>query len=251
MWSLSLWLEQRSQALHGKQAGLDRPKGILLLGVQGGGKSLAAKAVAGHFAVPLLRLEFGAMYNKYIGETEKNLRRALETAEVMAPCVVWMDEIEKGIARGDSDDGVSRRILGALLTWMAEQDSGVFIVATANDIERLPPELMRKGRLDEIFFVDLPDLPTREAVFSIHLRRRNMAPSGFELRRLASASEGFSGAEIEQAVVSALYTARARDTSLNDDHLLEELERTQPLSVVMAEQIDYLREWARDRTVPA
>ncbi len=249
--NLKHWLGQRKQALHGKQADLDRPKGILLLGVQGGGKSLAAKAVAGHFGVPLLRLDFGAMYNKYIGESEKNLHRALETAEVMAPCVVWIDEIEKGIAQSDNDGGVSRRILGALLTWMAEHKAGVFIVATANDIERLPPELLRKGRLDEIFFVDLPDTPTREVIFAIHLRRRNLAPSGFELPHLAAASEGFSGAEIEQAVVSALYAARARDTALDDTHLLEELERTQPLSVVMAEQINYLRDWARERTVPA
>lgn len=249
--NLKHWLEQRKRALHERHGGMDRPKGILLLGVQGGGKSLAAKAVAGHFGVPLLRLDFAVLYNKYIGETEKNLQRALQAAEVMAPCVVWMDEIEKGIAQGGGDDGVSRRVLGTLLTWMAEHKANVFIVATANDIERLPPELLRKGRLDEIFFVDLPDASTREAIFAIHLRRRNQAPSGFDLGRLAAASEGFSGAEIEQAVVSALFAARARDTVLDDWHLLEELERTQPLSVVMAEHIQYLRDWASERTVPA
>ena len=168
-----------------------------------------------------------------------------------SPCVLWMDEIEKGIGGGDSDDGVSRRLLGTLLTWLAEHKSGVFIVATANDIERLPPELLRKGRLDEIFFVDLPDQENRGAIFSIHLRSRNLAPSGFDMERLAWASDGFTGAGIEQVVVAALYTARAQGATLDDRHLLEELERTQPLSVVMAERIQYLRDWARERTVPA
>jgi len=248
---LKEWLTHRKPAFTGKSSSLDRPKGMLLLGVQGGGKSLAAKAVAGLFGIPLLRLDFGVLYNKYIGETEKNLRQALKTAEVMTPCVLWMDEIEKGIGAGDSDDGVSRRLLGTMLTWMAEHKAGVFIVATANDIERLPPELLRKGRLDEIFFVDLPDAETRQAIFSIHLRNRNLAPSGFDLEQLAQASDGFTGAGIEQVVVAALYTARAQDAKLDQQHLLEELERTQPLSVVMAEKIQYLRNWARERTVPA
>ena len=249
--NLKHWLEQRKSAFAGTARGLDHPKGIMLLGVQGCGKSLAAKAVAGHLGVPLLRLDFGTLYNKYYGETEKNLRQALKTAEVMAPCVLWMDEVEKGVAAGNSDDGVSQRVLGTLLTWMAERKSGVFLVATANDIERLPPELLRKGRLDEIFFVDLPDLETRKSIFSIHLRRRNLAPSAFDLEHLADASEGFSGAGIEQVVVSALYAAQAQNEALSDRHLLEELERTQPLSVVMAERVEALRDWARDRTVPA
>ncbi len=248
---LKQWLEQRTAAFSGRSSNLDRPKGIMLLGVQGCGKSLAAKAVAGMFGIPLLRLDFGVLYNKYIGETEKNLRQALKTAEIMTPCVLWMDEIEKGIGEGNSDDGVSRRLLGTLLTWMAEHKSGVFIVATANDIERLPPELLRKGRLDEIFFVDLPDEENRGDIFSIHLRSRNLAPSGFNLEQLAEASDGFTGAGIEQVVVAALYAARAQGATLDDRHLLEELERTQPLSVVMAEQIQYLREWALERTVPA
>ncbi len=248
---LKHWLEQRKDAFAGNGRQADRPKGVLLLGVQGGGKSLAAKAVAGLFETPLLHLDFAALYNKYIGETEKNLRQALKTARTMAPCVLWMDEIEKGLAPGDSDDGVSRRLLGSLLTWMAEQKEGVFIVATANDIQRLPPELLRKGRLDEIFFVDLPDADTRRSIFSIHLRRRNLAPSGFDLERLAGASDGFTGAEIEQAVVSALYAARAQEQTAADRHLLEELGRTQPLSVVMAEQVAALRQWARERTVAA
>lgn len=248
---LKHWLEQRRSAFRGKTASRDRPKGILLLGVQGCGKSLAAKAVAGNFGIPLLRLDFGGLYNKFYGETEKNLRQALKTAEVMAPCALWMDEIEKGIAHGGAEDGLSQRILGTLLTWMAENTKPVFIVATANDIERLPPELLRKGRLDEIFFVDLPDQDTRKSIFSIHLRQRNLAPSGFDLERLAQTASGFSGAGIEQVVVSALYAAKAQGDGLTDRHLFEELARTQPLSVVMKERIADLRHWARERTVPA
>jgi SpoVK/Ycf46/Vps4 family AAA+-type ATPase len=249
--NLKQWLEQRRKAFVGDSGPLDPPKGIMLLGVQGGGKSLAAKAVAGTYGIPLLRLDFGALYDKYYGETEKNLRHALQTAAVMAPCVLWMDEIEKGIADGGSDDGLSQRVLGTLLTWMAEQGKGVFIVATANNIDRLPPELIRKGRLDEIFFVDLPELEIRREIFRIHLRRRNLAPSGFDLDLLGKRSSGFTGAEIEQAIVSALYAAQAQEESLDTDHLLTELQRTRPLSVVMAEQIERLRSWAADRTVPA
>jgi SpoVK/Ycf46/Vps4 family AAA+-type ATPase len=249
--NLKRWLDQRRKAFAGSSGALDRPKGIMLLGVQGGGKSLAAKAVAGTYGVPLLRLDFGALYDKYYGETEKNLRRALQTAEVMAPCVLWMDEIEKGIAEGGSDDGLSQRVLGTLLTWMAEQGDGVFIVATANNIERLPPELIRKGRMDEIFFVDLPDPEVRREIFNIHLRRRNLAPSGFDLDLLADKSLGFTGAEIEQAIVSSLYAAQAQEAPVETDHLIAELQETRPLSVVMAEQIEQLRGWAAERTVPA
>jgi SpoVK/Ycf46/Vps4 family AAA+-type ATPase len=246
---LKEWLSHRHKSFAGNSASLDQPRGILLLGVQGAGKSLAAKAVAGTFGVPLLRIDFGALYNKYIGETEKNLRSALEVAESMAPCVLWMDEIEKGVSPGQADDGVSLRILGTLLTWMAENRRQVFIVATANDIQRLPPELIRKGRLDEIFFIDLPQEAVRREIFDIHLRRRNQAPSGFDLELLASASEGFTGAEIEQAIVSALYAAQAQESRLDTRHLLQELERTRPLSVVMAEQMTQLRAWAAGRTV--
>jgi len=248
---LKTWLEARRKLFHSNKTGLDRAKGIMLLGVQGGGKSLAAKAVAGTFGVPLLRLDFGTLYNKYIGETEKNLRLALATAETMAPCVLWMDEIEKGIAPSHSDDGVSQRILGTLLTWMAENRSGVFVVATSNDIQRLPPELIRKGRLDEIFFVDLPNSESRQEIFNIHLRRRNQAPSKFDLDALGQASEGFTGAEIEQAIVSSLYHALSLEKALTTEHLRDELERTSPLSVVMSEKVSWLREWAAERTVSA
>lgn len=249
--NLKRWLEHRRKAFIDKTSSLDKPKGIMLLGVQGGGKSLAAKAVAGTFGIPLLRIDFGALYNKFYGETEKNLRHALETADIMEPCVLWMDEIEKGIAADGSDDGLPQRMLGTLLTWMAERKTRVFVVATSNDIERLPPELIRKGRLDEIFFVDLPNQKTRKEIFHIHLRKRNLAPSGFDLERLADASEGFSGAEIEQAVVASLYSAQAQDKKVDTELMLEEIQHTRPLSVVMAEKIQQLRQWAAGRTVAA
>ncbi len=253
MHRLKQWLEQRGAVFMAAAApkGLDTPKGILLLGVQGCGKSLAAKAVAGVWGVPLLRLDFSALYNKFIGETERNLREALATAQVMAPCVLWIDEIEKGVAAGDSaDGGTSKRLLGALLTWMAEREQAVFLAVTANNIEDLPPELIRKGRLDEIFFVDLPDAPTREAIFRIHLQKREVDTVGLSFERLVQLSEGFSGAEIEQVVVSALYSAHAQGEAVGQAGLAEALLRTRPLSVVMAEKIAYLRQWAAERTVP-
>jgi SpoVK/Ycf46/Vps4 family AAA+-type ATPase len=220
--------------------------------VQGSGKSLAAKAVAGSWNVPLLRLDFATLYNKYYGETERNLRQALKAAEAMAPCVLWIDEIEKGLAVDDgADGGLSRRVLGTLLTWMAERDARVFLAATANDVSRLPPELLRKGRFDEIFFVDLPDAPTREEIFRIHLGRRKLAPAAFDVLALAAAADGFSGAEIEQAVVAAAYEAHAAKRPLDTALVAEELARTRPLSVVMAERVAELRAWAAGRTVPA
>jgi len=249
--NLKAWLDRRRRAILGHPTVTDRPRGIMLLGVQGGGKSLAAKATAGRFGIPLLRLDFGALYDKYIGETEKNLRRALVTADTMAPCVLWLDEIEKGLADGGDDQGVGQRVLGTLLTWMAERKSAVFIVATANDISRLPPELVRKGRLDEIFFVDLPNRTVRTLIFGVHLGKRGIEPAGVDLECLADASEGFSGAEIEQAVVSALYATDTKEEPVTTDILIAELERTQPLSVVMDRQIHQLRHWASERTVPA
>jgi SpoVK/Ycf46/Vps4 family AAA+-type ATPase len=252
--NLKRWLEQRRTAFLGDATsmGLDPPKGMLLLGVQGAGKSLAAKAVAGSWGVPLLRLDFATLYNKWLGETERNLREALKFADAMAPCVLWMDEIEKGVATGGGEDGgVSRRVLGTILTWMAERKSKTFMVATANDIEQLPPELVRKGRFDEIFFVDLPDAETRDQILRIHLARRKLDPKTFDIPKLSGAAEGFSGAEIEQAIVSALYEAHAGKQTLNTSHVLAEVERTRPLSVVMADRITALRRWAAERTVPA
>ena len=245
------WLEVRkSFFIEGAQSKLDPPRGVLLLGVQGCGKSLAAKAAAGIYGVPLLRLDFGVLYNKYYGETERNLRKAFETAEVMSPCVLWMDEVEKGLAVGDEDDGLSRRILGTLLTWMSERRKPVFVVATANDITRLPPELVRKGRFDEIFFVDLPAPQNRRDILNIHLQKRCLKPAAFDLDALAKATEGFSGSEIEQAIVSAMYTAHAQNRSVSRADLLAEIQQTRPLSVVMAEKVDEIREWANGRTVP-
>ena len=251
--NLKRWLELRRNAFIQPGGQLAPPKGILLLGVQGSGKSLAAKAVAGSWGMPLLRLDFGALYNKYHGETERNLRESLKAAEAMAPCVLWMDEIEKGLAADDAggDGGVSRRVLGTLLTWMTEHKSRVFLAATANDISILPPELLRKGRFDEIFFVDLPDAATREDIFRIHLKRRGLTPEAFDLAALAARAEGFSGAEIEQAVLSAQYEAAARNAAVGQGDIEGELQRTRPLSVVMAEKVQALREWAAERTVPA
>ncbi|NKB34941.1 MAG: AAA family ATPase [Pseudomonadales bacterium] len=251
--NLKQWLEIRQAAFSSskKQSNLDKPKGILLVGIQGSGKSLAAKAVAGVWHVPLLRLDFGVLYNKFFGETEKNIRHALELAEVMAPCVLWIDEIEKGISTGDYDSGTSQRLLATFLTWMAENEKPVFIVATANDIQALPPELIRKGRLDEIFFVDLPDEATRAEIFSIHLKKREVDPANIDVNSLATMTEGFSGAEIEQAIVSALYHAFAEKQELSLGIIVDELNKTQPLSVVMREQIAQLQDWAKDRTVSA
>lgn len=249
--NLKRWLLTRRGAFNDEDSKLDRPKGILLLGVQGGGKSLAAKAVAGLWGLPLMRMDVGALYNKFHGETERNLREALKLADAMSPCVLWLDEIEKGMAQDGNDNGVSQRLLGTLLTWMAERRSRVFIVATSNDISRLPPELIRKGRLDEIFFVDLPEAAVRQDIFSIHLRKRGCDPQQFDLLRLADASDGFSGSEIEQAIIAALYSAAAEARALTTDILLGEIAATSPLSVVMAEQISQLRRWAEDRTIPA
>ena len=252
---LKHWIGQRRPVFANAELppGLDAPKGVLLLGVQGCGKSLAAKAVAGGFGVPLVRLDFGTLYNKYHGETEKNLRDALGAAEQLAPCVLWMDELEKGLASSGSseDGGVSRRVLGYFLTWLAERKGRVFVVATANAVHELPPELLRKGRFDEIFFVDLPKPEARMEIFRLHLQKRSIELDPFDLAALAHAADGFSGAEIEQAVVSALYAAHASRQALQQQTLLDELAQTRPLSVLMAEQVQTLRQWALSRTVPA
>jgi SpoVK/Ycf46/Vps4 family AAA+-type ATPase len=248
---LKVWLNRRKAAFNGQRPKhLDPPRGVLLVGVQGCGKSLAAKAAAGLFGVPLLRLDFGALYDKYHGETEKNLRSALQTASTMSPCVLWIDELEKGLATGSEDSGTSRRVLGTFLTWMSEHRFDVFIVATSNDITSLPPELVRKGRFDEIFFVDLPQPVARAEILRIHLAARDIDAASFDFPTLVGTTDGFSGAELEQGIVAALYASHAAGQKLSTAHLVAEFERTRPLSVVMAEPIDALRRWARERTVP-
>ena len=245
------WLDIRRAAFDGSAPELDPPRGILLLGVQGCGKSLAAKVASKVLGVPLLRMDLAAVHDKYVGESERRLRESLATAEVMSPCVVWIDEIEKGLATSDGDAGSSQRVLGTFLTWLAERDGRVFVVATANDISRLPPELIRKGRFDETFFVDLPTVEVRAQVFRIHAATRGVTLADDAVHALALAAEGFSGAEIEQVVVSAAYAARAEGGAVTAQHLLREVSATRPLSVVMAEQVESLRQWARSRTVPA
>jgi ATP-dependent 26S proteasome regulatory subunit len=253
---LKRWLRQRQNALTDKavEYGLTAPRGVLMLGVQGAGKSLCAKAIATAWQRPLLRMDVGALYDRYVGESERRLRDALHQAEAMAPIILWIDEIEKAFASAASrstDGGLSKRMFGTLLTWMQEHAAPVFLVATANDIEALPPELLRKGRFDEIFFVDLPRKDTRRQIFAIHLRKRKRDPDDFDLDALAEASDGFSGAEIEQAVLAALHDAFAQGTELSTEHVLKLLKSSPPLSVTMAEKVDDLREWARGRCVPA
>lgn len=247
---LKEWLAKRKDAFLATEDKLDPPKGLMLLGVQGGGKSLAAKAIAGLWHVPLLRLDMAALYNKYHGETERNLRDTLTLADNVSPCVLWMDEIEKALGQSENE-GLSQRVLGTLLTWMAEHKSRVFVVATSNDISRLPPELMRKGRLDEIFFVDLPNKIDRRGIVKIHLDKRDLKLDDEAIGVIAEETKGFTGAEIEQAVVSALYSARSEKESFASIHVLSAVNNTVPISVTRAEEISALRHWAKERAVMA
>jgi len=253
---LKRWLKLRESAVTDAAVryGLVAPRGVLMLGVQGAGKSLCAKAIATAWCRPLLRMDVGALYDRYVGESERRLRDALHQAEAMAPIVLWIDEIEKGFASAASrstDGGLSQRMFGALLTWMQEHQAPVFLVATANDIEALPPELLRKGRFDEIFFVDLPKGTTRRRIFEIHLKKRGRDPAAYDLTALADAADGFSGAEIEQAVVSAMHEAFAGKAELDTNRILEAVRSSPPLSVTMAKSVERLRAWATDRCVPA
>jgi AAA+ superfamily predicted ATPase len=247
--NLKHWIAQRQQAFIDKLP--DTPKGLLLTGVQGTGKSLAAKAIAGSWSLPLLRLDMAALYNKFIGETEKNLAQALALADAMSPCVLWIDEIEKGLAAGDNDGGVSRRLLGSFLTWLSERKSQVFLIATANNIHELAPELLRKGRFDEIFFVDLPSEQECAQLLQLHLAKRQLQLDSASINSALALCRGFSGAELEQAVVGASFRARAANQTFALPHLMTELSATQPLSVVMAEQVNALRQWALQRCVKA
>ena len=250
---LKYWLRKRQAAFEdprrAEEYGLSPPKGLLLIGVQGCGKSLCAKAVAAEWKLPLIRLDPSNLYNRYVGETEKNLRRAIKLAEKMAPVVLWIDEIEKALSQEDTQGGPAQRIFGTFLAWLQDKKESVFVIATANDISKLPPELMRKGRFDEIFFVDLPDVEARTRIFEIHLEKRKRDPVRFDIARLVALTDGFSGAEIEQAVVSSLYTAFSREEDLTTEALVEEIGLTKPLSVTMAERIATLRDWAKNRAV--
>jgi SpoVK/Ycf46/Vps4 family AAA+-type ATPase len=252
---LKRWLSLRGRAVGSERAremGLDPPRGILLTGVPGCGKSLVAKTLAVTWGRPLLLLDPARIYRKYVGESEQRLEAALRTAEAMAPTVLWIDEIEKGFATGgDADGGVSHRLLGTFLRWMQDRPDGVFLVATADDVAALPPEFLRKGRFDEVFFVDLPGSEARRAVFEIQLKARKHDPGHFDLAALARATEGFSGAEIEAVVVGALYRAFAASTDLTTADLAAEAAAVVPLSVSRAEEVAALRAWAAERAVPA
>ncbi|MER3403678.1 MAG: ATPase [Armatimonadota bacterium] len=254
---LKEWLRKRRRAFsqQAREFGLPAPKGVLLLGVQGTGKSLSAKAIASLWNLPMLRLDVGRVFGSLVGASEANMRTAIRTAEAVAPCILWIDELEKGFAgvqsSGLSDSGTTARVFSTFLTWLQEKRKPVFVVATANDVSALPPELLRKGRFDEIFFIDLPTHPEREQIFAIHLRKRKRDPAQFDLPTLAEATEGFSGAEIEQVVIGALFTAFDSGRDLTTEDLLHEIRSTIPLSVMMREEIDELRTWAQMRTRPA
>ena len=250
---LKEWLVRRGQAFGtgAREFGLEPPKGVLLLGVQGCGKSLLAKAVAATWQFPLLRFDMGKVFGGIVGQSEGNIRSALQVAEALAPCVLWIDEIEKGLAgMGSSDStdgGTTARVVGTLLTWMQEKSAPVFVVATANRIDMLPPELLRKGRFDELFFVDLPIREIRKEIFAIHLRKKGREPDAYDLEELADLSSGFSGAEIEEAVREGLFDAFSQERELRTEHIARALQQTFPLSRTMRDQIEALRRWAKVR----
>ena len=252
------WLRRREYGFteEARKFGLESPRGILLLGLPGTGKSLAAKAVASAWQLPLLRLDMGRVFGGIVGQSEENIRSALNTAETLAPCILWIDEIEKGMSglqsSGATDGGTTSRVLGTFLTWMQEKTAPVFVVATANNIAQLPPELLRKGRVDEIFFVDLPNKNERREILKIHLqRRKRQAFSDKDMDKLAAESRGFTGAEIEEAVKEAMYRAFDSNHDLKTEDVLSAINETTPLSQTMSEVIKNTREWAKGRAVPA
>lgn len=250
--ALKHWLTERRLAFTKKarEFGLPSPKGVLLMGVQGCGKSLSAKAVAALYQMPLLRLDMGVIFGSYVGESEDQIRQALNLAESVSPCVLWIDEIDKGLGGltgQSSDSGTTQRVFGTLVTWMQEKSKPVFVVATANNIRVLPPEILRKGRFDEIFFVDLPDGATRKKIFSIHVKKLSRDSDFFDLDALAELSEGFSGAEIEAAVTAGLFRALNENRELETGDIAAALSETFPLSRTMTEEIAKIRDWAHGR----
>jgi len=256
--TLKAWLQQRRGAWEedARKFGLEPPRGMIILGVQGCGKSLCARAVAGEWNLPLVKFDTAAVYDKYIGETEKRIQKVFQVAEGLAPCVLWIDELEKVFAgsgpdSASADAGVSSRLLASFLSWMQERKAPVFVAATCNNVTVLPPELIRKGRFDELFFVDLPNRAERKQIFAIQLTKRKRNPEEFDLDRVAAAAKGYSGAEIEAAVQTAMYAAYSQKTEITVDHLLNALKATVPLSTTRAEEIESLRDWARNRAVPA
>ena len=256
--NLKHWLGQRRGAWEdsAREFGLEPPHGVIILGVQGCGKSLCARAVAGEWKLPLVKFDTSAVYDKYIGETEKRIRKVFQVAEGLAPCVLWIDELEKVFAgsgpdSASADAGVSSRLLAAFLSWMQDRKAPVFVAATCNNVTVLPPELIRKGRFDELFFVDLPNQAERKQIFSIQLARRKRNPAEFDLNRVADAAKGYSGAEIDAAVQGGLYAAFSEKKQLTTQALIDALAQTVPLSTTRAEEISGLREWARTRAVPA
>ncbi|MCL2548219.1 MAG: AAA family ATPase [Symbiobacteriaceae bacterium] len=252
---LKEWLRKRSRSFteEAKEFGLPAPKGVLVTGMPGCGKSLCAKAASSLWQLPLLRLDMGRIYAGLVGSSEENMRKAIATAEAIAPCILWVDEIEKGFAGTGSsgDSGVSSRVFGTFLTWMQEKQEAVFVFATANAIERLPPELLRKGRFDEIFFVELPSLSEREEIIRIHLRKRRKDPAEFNLPALGEMTDGYSGSELEQVVISAMLDAFDDNRSLEQRDLETCIQQTVPLARTMREQVEILRQWAKDRALLA
>jgi SpoVK/Ycf46/Vps4 family AAA+-type ATPase len=246
---LKEWLRLRERAFtaEARAYGLPTPKGITLLGIPGTGKSLTAKTIGGLWHQPLLRLDVGAIFGSLVGESEEKLRQALRLVETVAPCILWVDEIEKALAHGGLDSGTSTRVFGSFLTWMQEKTAPVFVVATANDISSLPPELLRKGRFDEIFFLDLPTEDERKEIFAVHLRKRRRVPIDYDIEALAAASEGYVGAELEQAVIEAMYIGfNDNQREFTTEDILKSLKRLVPLSVSQRETIGSLRLWLRE-----
>ena len=251
---LKAWLTQRQRGFEpaAREFGLAAPRGVLLTGVPGCGKSLVSRAIAGSWGMALAALDVGRLHGSLVGESESRLRQALAAAETMAPVVLWVDEFEKVFSDGEANDGgVSQRVLGMLLRWLQERPDGVFVVATSNDVTALPPEVTRRGRFDELFFVDLPDPLERRSILAHHLRNRRRDPAAFDLAMLSTACDGFSGAEIESALTSALYSAYSQGRDLDDAIVLDEFARTVPLSVTRGEDITALRHWAVGRARPA